>query len=179
MRSMKRLVSVFLLMPGLLAVGQTPQTVPTLKSVLLEQLRTTHNKKGTWFVPLSVALAGLSAEQAKWKDRSGNHSIMELTEHLLFWDDRNLTKFKGGQSPRFDGNNDETFETSVTWDATVQKLDSVLTDWEKSIEAADDQKLNKWYPTIANIGAHNAYHLGQIVYIRKLQGSWNPENGVH
>jgi hypothetical protein len=145
---------------------------------LLDQLRTTHNKKGRWFVPLNVALAGLTAEEAKWKERSGNHSLMELTEHLLFWDERNLTKFKGEQSPRFGGNNDETFETSVTWDATVQKLDSVLTDWEKSIEVADDQKLNRWYPTIAYIGAHNAYDLGQIVYIRKLQGSWNPANRV-
>jgi hypothetical protein len=25
---------------------------------------------------------------------------------------------------------------------------------------------------------HNAYHIGQIVYIRKLQGSWDPEKGV-
>jgi hypothetical protein len=28
------------------------------------------------------------------------------------------------------------------------------------------------------IEAHNAYHIGQIVYLRKLQGSWNPDKGV-
>jgi hypothetical protein len=33
-------------------------------------------------------------------------------------------------------------------------------------------------PTIANICTHNAYHIGQIVYVRKLQGSWNPDKGV-
>jgi len=32
--------------------------------------------------------------------------------------------------------------------------------------------------TIAHIGAHNAYHIGQIIYVRKLQGSWDPEKGV-
>jgi hypothetical protein len=29
-----------------------------------------------------------------------------------------------------------------------------------------------------SICTHNAYHVGQIVYVRKLQGSWNPEKGV-
>jgi len=30
----------------------------------------------------------------------------------------------------------------------------------------------------AIIATRNAYHIGQIVYVRKLQGSWNPEKGV-
>ena len=60
----------------------------------------------------------------------------------------------------------------------MQQLDQVLTDWEKAVEAADENKLKDWYSTIAHIGTHNAYHIGQIVYIRKEQGSWNPEKGV-
>jgi uncharacterized damage-inducible protein DinB len=32
--------------------------------------------------------------------------------------------------------------------------------------------------TIAHISAHNAYHTGQIIIIRKLQGSWDPAKGV-
>ena len=50
--------------------------------------------------------------------------------------------------------------------------------WEKAVEGADEKKLEKWASTIAHIGAHNAYHIGQMIYIRKLQGSWNPEKGV-
>ena len=45
-------------------------------------------------------------------------------------------------------------------------------------EAADDKKLEQWAPTIARIGTHNAYHTGQIIYVRKLQGSWDPAKGV-
>ena len=30
----------------------------------------------------------------------------------------------------------------------------------------------------AHIGVHNAYHIGQMVYVRKEQGSWDPEKGV-
>jgi hypothetical protein len=31
---------------------------------------------------------------------------------------------------------------------------------------------------IAHVGTHNAYHTGEIVYVRKLQGSWDPSKGV-
>ena len=38
--------------------AQSQATTPTLKSILLEQLRTTHNVKD-WFVPADSAIAGL------------------------------------------------------------------------------------------------------------------------
>ena len=44
--------------------------------------------------------------------------------------------------------------------------------------AADEAKLKSWAPTIANISTHNAYHTGQIIFVRKLQGLWDPEKGV-
>jgi hypothetical protein len=50
--------------------------------------------------------------------------------------------------------------------------------WEDAVEKADDAKLKASASTIAHVGAHNAYHLGQIIYVRKLQGSWNPAKGV-
>src|SRR5689334_13393405 len=46
---------------------------PTLRSSLLEQLRTTHDRKD-WFVPANLAVEGLTAKQASWTDGSGNHS---------------------------------------------------------------------------------------------------------
>jgi hypothetical protein len=50
--------------------------------------------------------------------------------------------------------------------------------WEKAVEDCDDAKLSASASQIAHVGAHNAYHLGQILYVRKLQGVWNPANGV-
>ncbi len=164
---------------SLQAFGQAPKTPPTLKSILLEQLKTTHNQK-EWFVPANTAVEGLTPEQASWRDGKGNHSIGQLANHLVFWNQEELTKFKGETPAKFSGNNDETFNNFDTkkWNATVQQLDQVLTDWEKAVEAADDKKLESWYSIIAHIGTHNAYHIGQIIYIRKLQGSWDPEKGV-
>ncbi len=177
---MKRVVLLLLLAAPLCTLGQDKSKAPaTLRSILLEQLRTTHNVKD-WFVPANVAVAGLTAEQAKWTDGSGNHSVGQLANHLVFWDSEELAKFKGEKPQPFDGNNDETFNNfdSKQWAATVKQLDQVMTDWEKAVEAADDKKIEESASVIAHVGAHNAYHIGQIVYVRKLQGSWDPSKGV-
>lgn len=179
---MKAIVAslVLSLFPVLQAQAQTTKPGATLRSILLEQLRTTHNEKD-WFVPISVAVEGLTAEQANWKDgSSGNHSVGQLTYHLLFWNGRELAKFKGEPEGKFSGNNEETFNNfdSKKWDDTVKQLDQVMTELEKLVETADDKKLEEWASEIAHIGTHNAYHVGQIVFVRKLQGSWDPEKGV-
>lgn len=176
---MKRVLVFLILSLSVAACAEDQKPAPTLKSILLEQLRTTHNVKD-WFVPANVAVAGLTAEQASWTDGKGNHSVGQLANHLIFWNRQALAKFKGETPAKFDGNNDETFNSFDTkkWDATVKELDEVMTEWEKAVEAADDKKIQAAASTIAHVGAHNAYHIGQMVYIRRLQGSWDPEKGV-
>ncbi|WP_276373083.1 DinB family protein [Chryseolinea sp. H1M3-3] len=151
----------------------------TLKSVLTEQLKSTHTKQD-WFVPVNVALEGLTSEQAIWKDGSGNHSIGQLANHLLFWNEHQLLKFRGEKGHPYNGDNEETFNAfnKEQWEQTVRRLSSVLSELEKLIQTSDDAFIRKWAETIGNISTHNAYHTGQIVFIRKQQGSWNPEKGV-
>ena len=79
-------------------------TAVSLKTILLEQLRTTHNVKD-WFVPVDSAIAGLTAAQAMWKDSTENHSIAQLTNHLIFWNEQILAKFKGEKPATFNGDN--------------------------------------------------------------------------
>jgi uncharacterized damage-inducible protein DinB len=175
---MKRIL--LLLIAGLAAAvcAQDQKPAPTLKSVLLEQLHSTHDK-AEWFVPANTAVEGLSAEQASWTDGKGNHSVGQLVAHLIYWDRRSLQKFKGEPEDKYSGNNDDTFKFDPKqWNESVKQLDAVMTDWEKAVESADDAKLKDWYSTVAHIGAHNAYHIGEIVMVRKEQGSWNPEKGV-
>src|ERR1700680_599985 len=108
----KPILLTLLLSPFVLAQAPKPAgPPPTLKSVLLAQLRSTHNK-AEWFVPLNTAVAGLTPEHAD-------------LEHL--------------------------------------------------VEATDDAKPGAIANTIAHISTHNAYHTGQIIMIRKLQGSWDPK----
>ncbi|MEO5594247.1 MAG: DinB family protein [Chitinophagaceae bacterium] len=174
----KSLIALLFCFPAY-SFAQT-KPVATIKSVLLEQLTTTHNKK-EWFVPANTAVEGLTAEQAMWKDSSGNHSVGQLVNHLIFWNAQQLAKFKGAKPDAFSGNNEETFDNKLTadsWTASVKKLDDILTQLEKAISEANDAKLQSWYGTIANISTHNAYHTGQIIFVRKLQGKWDPEKGV-
>src|SRR5213082_246825 len=123
------------------AYSQDQKPAPTLKSILLEQLRSTHNN-AEWFVPANTAVEGLTPEQASWTDGKGNHSVGQLANHLIFWNSQELAKFKGETPATFSGNNDETFNSfdSKNWPATVKQLDQVLTDWEKAVEAADEAK---------------------------------------
>ena len=152
----------------------------TLRELLVKELRSTHNDNKDWFVPAMVAVKGLTAEQANWKDGKGNHSVGQLTYHLLFWDKRNLMNLKSEKPEKFSGNNDETFDNfdAKKWDETVKELDNIMTEMEKWVETADEEKLQKAAQLIANISAHNAYHVGQIIYVRKEQGSWDPNNGL-
>ncbi|HMF77426.1 MAG TPA: DinB family protein [Bryobacteraceae bacterium] len=168
-----------LMVGSLLFAREQSKKPQTLKEILLEQLHTTHDQKD-WFVPIAVAVEGLTPEQAKWTDGHGNHSIGQLVNHLAFWNGRALEQFKGEKSKAYNGNNDETFNSfdSKTWTATVNGLDGIMKTWERAVEEADDSKLKASASEIAHIGAHNAYHLGQIIYIRRLQGSWNPDKGV-
>jgi uncharacterized damage-inducible protein DinB len=179
---MKRMLVPFLML-GLTvaAYAQEKDKKPpvTLRSILLEQLRTTHNSKD-WFVDVNTAVAGLTPEQASWKQGAGNHSVGQLAYHLVFWNERELQKFKGQKQEQFSGNNEETFDKfdAKQWASIQQRLDQVMTELEKVVENADEKQLESWASEIAHIGTHNAYHTGQIVFVRKLQGSWDPEKGV-
>jgi uncharacterized damage-inducible protein DinB len=150
-----------------------------LRAVLLKQLQSTHDKK-EWFVSVKEAVADLSPEQASWRDGKGNHSVGQLANHLLFWNRRELEKFTGVKSAKFNGNNDETFEKFDTrsWTSTLRELDEVMTGIEKVVREVDETKLKGMAEEIGNIATHNAYHTGQMVFVRKEQGVWNSEKGV-
>jgi hypothetical protein len=176
---MKRAAVLVLWAMAIPVFAQDQKPAPTLKSVLLQQLKDTHTNSN-WFVCADVALAGLTPEQANWKDGKGNHSVGQLAYHIWFWNERNLRNLRGEHPEKFTGNNDETFDKfdPKNWSETVQKLDAVLTELEKMVENADEAKLKAIAPTIANINAHNAYHIGEIVMVRKEQGVWDASKGV-
>jgi len=175
-----KMAAALLLAAAPLLASPETKPAPTLKSILLEQFKTTHDNQD-WFVPASKAVEGLTAEQASWTPGKGSHSVAQLVSHLIFWDQQALAQLQGKPVPKFTGKNDETFDIVVnkeTWNQMVKDLDRVLADWEKAIASADDATIQKWANTVAHVSTHNAYHTGQILYVRKLQGSWNPEKGV-
>ncbi|MGA7857914.1 MAG: DinB family protein [Terracidiphilus sp.] len=176
---MKKLALLLFFALPLFAACQEKKPPATLRSVLLEQLHNTHDHED-WFVPANIAVEGLTAEQAMWSPGKGNHSVGQLAYHLWYWDDRMLRDFKGERQEPFKGNNTETFDnfTPAQWDDLVKKLNQVMIDWERAVETADDKTLAEKGSLVATISSHNAYHIGQILYVRKLQGVWDPNKGV-
>jgi uncharacterized damage-inducible protein DinB len=162
----------------------------TSKEIILEQMASCHDKKN-WFVPLKDALAGLTAEQAKQSIGSDNHSVWQIVNHLIFWNERWLIRFKGDVPPKMEGDNSGTFSGDpggeTEWQISLQKLNNVLSELEGRLKDTDDSVLKQeafkgyeatWYEMFTQMTIHNAYHIGQIVTLRKQQGSWNPDQGV-
>lgn len=163
----------------------------TTKEVLLAQFTATFDQPN-WFVPLKKVLADVTATQATKKVGEEN-SIWEIVAHLTFWNKRYLQRFKGIQLEEVKlSSNDDTFtyieEGEEGWKRAVEELFLVMEDWRSTLKEADEERLASrvnpesegfWCTTIANIIIHNSYHIGQILQIRKQQGSWNPKNGVH
>jgi len=178
-RMLKRMLILLLLLPIDLAYAQDKKPA-NLREVLLAELRSTHSEP-EWFVPMNVALSGLTVEQANWTDAKGNHSAGQLAYHLLFWNRRNLQVLRGEKLEKFSGNNDETFSKfdSKTWNETVRQLGEVMNELEKWVETADEAKLKESAQVFTHISTHNAYHIGQIIYVRREQGSWDAKNGVN
>src|SRR6185369_11379462 len=93
--AMKTLIAVLALFVAVQCTAQESQqqkTPATLKSILLQQLRETHNQKN-WFVSGKEAMAGLTPDQAAWNDGK-NHSVGQLAQHLVFWNSQSLAQFK-------------------------------------------------------------------------------------
>jgi hypothetical protein len=154
-----------------------PKQPATLRNLLLTELRETHNQKN-WFVSEKDAVRGLTPEQAAWSDGK-NHSVGQLVQHMTFWNSFNLAYFKG-EHPPAPGNNDNTFKNDAQqWDATLKQFDNVMDEWEHIVERADDATLTKIAPLIARISQHNAYHIGEIIAVRKAHGMWDPALGVN
>lgn len=142
-------------------------------------------EKEDWYPPLTDALQGLTAEQANWRPE-GEHvnTIAENLTHLIFYKERLLYRMTGEESDYPDMTNDDTFAVASAsahdWEATLDRLQAVhqgirdrIAQWEDNdfeyVYPNRSQSVGRW---VNSLIMHDAYHTGQIVFIRKLQGSW-------
>jgi len=144
-----------------------------VRELLSEQMKYSHTEEN-WFVPTKIAITGISAEQSKWKDSTENHSIGELVSHLLFWNELFLKNLNGQDFSDLEMDNELTFKvySENGWENTVAKLDSVQMKLQLVIERASNEQLSDIASDVLTMTAHNAYHTGQIMYIRKRNGWW-------
>lgn len=134
---------------------------PTHAPLVADQLRYSYTDEN-WFVPVRMAINGLTPEQVNWTDSSGNHSIGELVSHLLFWNDMQIRAFKEEDFTDLDIDNDTTFTafSEGEWEEVVSRLDQVQEELLTMVEGASAQQLSQWDEDLLSLASHNAYHAG-------------------
>lgn len=148
------------------------------KSILIEQFDACYNQSA-WFASAKSALENLSADEAFWKPNDEIHSVAEILNHLNFYNQKHLRRFKGEDVKRTEKEIAETFlYKSADWNKILDEFNSIMSEWKNLLENATEKNLSKFSSVIAHINIHNAYHIGQIVIVRKLHGNWNSEQGV-
>ncbi|WYP27491.1 DinB family protein [Alkalihalobacillus sp. FSL W8-0930] len=147
-----------------------------VKDVFLAQIHSC--RENTWFVSLLNSIDGLTEEQANWKPSETSNSISEIVNHLIFYNQRYLNRFKNIPNEKFDDTNTFINSEGLNWNEIVKRITTIMSEWKNVVEDADAQTLDDKASDLAHLTIHTTYHTGQILYIRKLQGTWNPQNGV-
>ena len=161
------------------------------KDILLKQFTRCYDENG-WFVAIRNAINGVTVEQAAWKTEDSVNCIWETLSHITYYNNAYLQRFKGIDYEYDVSDNAQTFSTGeyteADWQADVARFEAVMNEWRSLLQQADESKFEeiapphehrKWRDLVADMNAHAAHHGGQIVLLRKLQGSWSSGEGVN
>lgn len=131
--------------------------------------------EGVWWAPWRSAIDGLTAAQAAWQPVPGRHSIWEVVNHLIFWQEYVVHRIQGG-APRAEAdvaalNWQPLSDTSdAAWHATVRRF-------AECHAVVHEAMLNPGTPPppkppldLRYLLLHVNYHVGQIMYVRSLLG---------
>lgn len=152
------------------------------KDVLSDQLLANANDP-SWYLPFSDSVENLSEEEALWKPNENSNSIAEIVQHLLYWNETWQTRYQKSHLNAVPsiGNNNNSFiiPENKTFNDLKEELLKVLLQWQDLLTKEKiESNVNgfpvpaQWWAILGNVATHNAYHIGQIIYIRKLQKSW-------
>lgn len=132
--------------------------------------------------PLLTSVHDLTAAQAAWKPSPERNSIWKIVNHVSLWKEYSARRM-AGEPPRPFGwakevDWQEILEvTEEAWRASVQRLRHAHAAVKAELAKRSDDDLERPLPggryplyRIQSVAVHNAYHVGQIRYIRALQG---------
>ena len=136
----------------------------------------------SWQGPnLKGSIRGLSAEEAAWRPRPGRHNIWELVMHAAYWKYAVRRKLLGEKRGSFPCKGSNWFirpqePTDVAWKEDCRMLDENHRIFRQAIASLDPRILDrtlagskfKYARLIYGAAAHDIYHTGQIVLIKRL-----------
>ncbi len=140
---------------------------------------------GSAHTSLDKALKHLSLDLIGSKTGNLPYSIWELVEHIRIsqWDIVEFSRNPNHISPDWPDEywpSESIPESANVWNASIE---AIQIDLQDMIEMVQDPQNNLFRPFSHGDGQtlmreamlladHNAYHLGQIILIRKLLGAW-------
>lgn len=129
-----------------------------------------HHANNTWITATSKAMAGLTPEQAAWKPDPERHSIWQLINHMVFWHTYALDRARGG--PVLDQAEIQRRNwpepDAITDNAWRQAIETYNAMYREVVRAIEDPGFK--IDSIPNMLTHAAYHTGQIMQLRAMQG---------
>ncbi len=127
------------------------------------------HEKYTWIPPFIASFKDLTPQQAAWKPDPKRHSIWQNLHHISFWREATIRRLKGENvsDEEKDKNNfaEPAQINADTWGAAIARF-------EKSNQLIHDAILNEKIKLddLKYILPHDAYHMGQVMCLRALQG---------
>jgi len=140
------------------------------------------------FVDARRVLDALDWRVAGQKPPGAEHSIRRIAAHLVFWQDLYLERLAGAEraSPAHDAAGwpgGDAPRDERDWKALVARFTDGLARAVAAIDAAPlGLTLPGWggrtrFAGLNGLAVHNAYHLGQVVELRRMLGAWPPPGG--
>ena len=146
------------------------------------------------FTPPPSIVAGVPASSRTVRPGGVPHSIAEELWHVVYWQDLFLrwARSEPLAYPARAQDGWTTFDglTDVEWDEVVRRFETGLVEAAEFAGKPDlhqrgstlvepDSGLGPLtlFELLANLAAHNAYHLGRIVQLRQMLGCWPPPGG--
>jgi uncharacterized damage-inducible protein DinB len=129
-------------------------------------------------VNIMSTLRPLSAHQAAAKFLGNMNSIWEIVNHLIGWREAILKKLRGENIASPENNFFEPIINSSdkAWQETLVRLKASQQKWVEMVETMNEDQVDEVltpasqtkYYLIEGILQHDAYHLGQIVLLKKF-----------
>ncbi|MCP4200684.1 MAG: DinB family protein [bacterium] len=132
-----------------------------------------------------TALEGLDWEVAGRQTAGFPHSILQLVNHMTYWQHW-VVKWLDGQEPPIPEHASGGWPGSVSpateaeWEAAVagflRELDA-LNRRSRGADLLSQLGEKSRLEVLQAIAAHNSYHLGQVVALRQMLGVWPAPSG--
>lgn len=130
---------------------------------------------------------GLDWRLAGLRPGGSPHSIWQVLGHMIFWQDFSLAHLRGEDPPVPEHAADswpkeEAPRDEAEWQRAVERfvagLDEAMRQAKGDLTAEIRARPGRTRAeSLQMIAAHNSYHAGQVVLLRRMLGAWPPPGG--